>query len=417
MSLASLVAPNNHRTSWFGAQGAGTNKHKPLTDFRIRRASIQSKAGGKPQDPVKGKDSVDSSADSASLTGYGEYTSTTQRCDFCSTRNLSDADVVPENTASSFISKQDNSRPSSISRSLPSPLPKKRGSLLVAASDVLGFRFGRRRKSVRQPPMPIMLPDVIEITAPRHDDEVEERERLRDAAAQSIGLDPILMSTEVGVKGAEEEREASINDHHDQEDLGGARTFDNIPTDGRYPDSSMSETMKIQTITGSLRKSSLQAYKPSRSANIPDFPSTISTLADVIQGSSGLAKYYPPTSLRFFTLSRSWKSRFLVLSSSPSSGSSQGPTSSYLHLFRSSGVEEKELERLEINEESVVFVAEEDVGGRKNVVKVGGVDVSIPKEPNYTEGGRTMWFLQILDPPEAQKWITLIKSIILGQRY
>src|ERR1700685_1037210 len=72
-----------------------------------------------------------------------------------------------------------------------SHLKRSRGSILIQASDALNARFGRRRKTMRQPPpAPIILPGVMEICAPRHDGEVEERERLRDAAAQSIGLGP-----------------------------------------------------------------------------------------------------------------------------------------------------------------------------------------------------------------------------------
>lgn len=94
-----------------------------------------------------------------------------------------------------------------------------------------------------------------------------------------------------------------------------------------------------------------------------------------------------------------------------------GPSVSYLHLFKSAAGEEKELERLEINEDSVVFISEEEVGGRKHVVKVGGVDVgAMKKELNCEENGRTMWFLHIADQGEAQKWITAIKTVILGQR-
>lgn len=106
--------------------------------------------------------------------------------------------------------------------------------------------------------------------------------------------------------------------------------------------------------------------------------------------------------------------------SSPTLPSSRGqaPSVSYLHLFKSSGSEEKELERLEINEDSVVFVAEEEVGGRKGVIKVGGLDVgAFKKELNHEIGGRTMWFLQILNQTEAQKWIAAIKNTILGQRF
>jgi hypothetical protein len=96
----------------------------------------------------------------------------------------------------------------------------------------------------------------------------------------------------------------------------------------------------------------------------------------------------------------------------------QTPSVSHLHLFKSSGSEERELERLEINEDSVVFVADEEVGGRKGVVKVGGLDVgSFRKESNQDPGNRTMWLLQISNATEAQKWIAAIKTAILAQRY
>jgi hypothetical protein len=95
----------------------------------------------------------------------------------------------------------------------------------------------------------------------------------------------------------------------------------------------------------------------------------------------------------------------------------QAPMVSHLHIFKLSASEEREMERLEINEDSVVFVADEDVGGRKGVVKVGGVDVGPSrKEINQATGDQTMWFLQIADALEAQKWIAAIKVAILSQR-
>jgi hypothetical protein len=77
MSIAALVAPINRRTSWFTPQGAA-NKPKPVvaSDFRLHRGSVASgpRGGEKPtlKDPIKGKDSVDSSTDGASLTAYGQ---------------------------------------------------------------------------------------------------------------------------------------------------------------------------------------------------------------------------------------------------------------------------------------------------------------------------------------------------------
>lgn len=81
------------------------------------------------------------------------------------------------------------------------------------------------------------------------------------------------------------------------------------------------------------------------------------------------------------------------------------------------GPEEREIERLEINDDSVVYLSDEEVGGKRNVVKVGGVDVgAMKKELNSEEGGRTMWCLQIGDQAEAQRWIEGIKGAVLSQR-
>jgi hypothetical protein len=278
----------------------------------------------------------------------------------------------------------------------------------VAASDALGFKFGRRHKSIQYSPMPVILPDVIEISAPRRDEEVEERERLRDAAAQSIGLDPILMSREDSPKEKENELE----------DIEGFKTSESH-LDTRSPlDSSVSDATML-SLEEPRRKTSQYTHSRSNSSSmtIPAFPSSTSDLAEFTQISSTLFRYYPPTSLRLFSLSKHWKNRFLILSSPPSSSSSRGPAVSYLHLFKSSGTEEKELERLEINEDSVVFVAEEDVGSRKGVVKVGGMVVGALKKEHCQAKGQVMWFLQIVDPFEAQRWIAVIKNAVLGQRY
>ena len=125
-------------------------------------------------------------------------------------------------------------------------------------------------------------------------------------------------------------------------------------------------------------------------------------------------------------------------------------------------MDERELERLEINEDSVVYIAEGEVGGRRNVIKVGGMPRrkhQVLPSPTPSSGvveglgsrtssssmgsteentlesvssgsgsmnsadasvateGRAMWALQILDPEEAQAWIAAIKSAVLSQRY
>jgi len=95
---------------------------------------------------------------------------------------------------------------------------------------------------------------------------------------------------------------------------------------------------------------------------------------------------------------------------------------SYLHLFKSPSPFEKEIERLEINEDSVIFVSEDEVGGKKSgsVVKVGGRDVgAMRKDYVFQEDGRALWFLcmEELDIGERHRWIAGIKNAVLGQRY
>ena len=145
---------------------------------------------------------------------------------------------------------------------------------------------------------------------------------------------------------------------------------------------------------------------------------------------------------------------------------------SYLHMFKSSSPDEREIERLEINEESAVYVADGEVGGRKCVVKVEGVlrrrpltsgsshsgshfgggggsahghgfggtgagagaggsggsgtgNVAGGKEawahaedgPAGSEEGRTTWIVQIVDGEESSGWVGAVKGVVLNQRY
>lgn len=322
-----------------------------------------------------------------------------------------------------------SSRPSTAD---PTTTRKTRGSLLVAASDALGFKFGRRKQPARQPPMPIILPDVIEIRAPRRDEEAEERNRLRDMAFQSIGIElkSEIHSLDDNVQEEDEEEHVDENGaglsgtpEIEDRDLVHVRTWDtvsNLVT--RSPlDSSASLHMSSSAVPNRYRSGSLLAHSRTNSvtlASVPSFPTTFAALTQFKQSATMLHKFYPSSSLRIFAMSKNWRNRCMVLSSPTALVTrNSAPPVSYLHLFKASSGDDKEMERLEINEDSVVFVAEEDVGGRKHVVKVGGVDVgALKKELNHEEGGRTMWFLHITDPAEAQKWINVIKTAILGQR-
>jgi hypothetical protein len=304
----------------------------------------------------------------------------------------------------------------SLAHTTKSSIKRSRGSLLVAASDVLNFKFGRRRKSIIREPTPIFLPEVIEISAPRRDEEMEERERLRDMAAKSIGLGPVLLEDSHA-----EQETSSYGKHPEVED---ELDRDELPSREFNSNRTSHISVKISPPPTQRRRPGSIGHQSSSLSDlpappcVPAFPTTPKALFGSIQTSSTLPKYYPPPSLRIFMLSKHWKSRFMVLSSAPTVPSRPAAANlSYLHLFKTSGNDEMELERLAINEDSIVYMAEGEAGGRKHVVKIGGVDVgAMKRELNHEEGGRTVWFLQIKDPAESQKWIAMIKNSVLSQR-
>ncbi|PBK74709.1 hypothetical protein ARMSODRAFT_1080402 [Armillaria solidipes] len=320
-----------------------------------------------------------------------------------------------------------NQAPLSYSSELPgsprspptSPSRRSRGSLLIVASDALGLKFGRRRKSIRQTPMPIILPGVIEISAPRPDAELEERQQLRDAAAQAIGLTSSLLQPDPPPPPLDEE-EPDQTERQEFLIQSEARTAESAVAP-RSPQHSAFSLPVSTPFLARTQPASMLTHSRSNSIApipIPPFPSSPAALSQFVQASASLPKYYAPPSLRIFALSKQWRSRYLVLSSPAMHvTTNSSPTVSYLHLFKTSNGEDKEVERLEINEDSVVFMAEEEVGGRKHVIKVGGVDVgALKKDLNPEEGGRTMWFLQIVNQAESQRWITNIKQLIFSQR-
>ncbi|KZT64945.1 hypothetical protein DAEQUDRAFT_814649 [Daedalea quercina L-15889] len=235
-------------------------------------------------------------------------------------------------------------------------LPKRaRGSLLMAAS---GLSFVRQKSKSKKPPAPVaqspfVFSEVIEISAPHKDDDDEERDRLRDAAAQSIGLDPVLLA-----------EERSLSEPEVPEDT---RTGSSTPT-------------------------------PAPPSELPGFPSTRSALEPFVQLTGRMAKHYPAPSLLKLALARQWKYRVLVLTSA-----AQG--SACLHVFKTGVPDERELERQYVCVDTVVFVAEEDVGGRRGVIRVG-----------RTDSTGTDMALHMADSAQAQEWIAAIKQAVLNQR-
>ncbi|KDR82698.1 hypothetical protein GALMADRAFT_46409, partial [Galerina marginata CBS 339.88] len=386
----------------------GMNVKKNTDQPFVTRSRSHSKSTDKGKEPIRGPNAE-------------------IECSYVLTTNAGKEHYVPHYNGVSSYPSHDKTRPATTDGNI-NGRSKFRGSLLIAASDALGFKFGRRRPSIRQPPMPIILPDVIEISASHHDEEVEERNRLKQMAAEAIGLGPFMVSPDTPQSyedSTEEEEPNHTPESLDMQRLGYGHNSGSVPNVmGRSPHgSSLSVTMPSQQPTpgGRFRSGSMLTHRHSNSmtlAPIPQFPSTVGALTSFKQSVGVFPKYYPPSSLRIFALSKNWKNRYLILSSPATLVTrGQGPAVSYLHLFKSSNRDEKELERLEINEDSVVFVSEEEVGGRRHVIKVGGADVgAMKKEYTHEEGGHTMWLLQIPDQAEAQSWITNIKNAILGQR-
>ncbi|KAF9468604.1 hypothetical protein BDZ94DRAFT_1245818 [Collybia nuda] len=378
---------------------------------RSRRSSTHSRANDKGKEPVYGNDSAEGST-SPTSSGFGANS-------FSPSSYIASSSLIPYDSSMASTSGERSKK-------------TQRGSILGAASDALGFKFGRRRPTIREPPMPIILPGVMEIKAPGLDEEMEERNRLRDIAAISIGIKDVLKlddnSLEESVEETGEEQAEGVVtpvlgdlDARNSPNIMAWETLSN-PTRSLHGSShSIANVSSLAFTTTRHRSGSVLAHSRTNSATlapVPAFPVNLATLNQFKQAAISLQKYYPSSSLRIFALSKNWRSRFMVLSAPTAlTPRESGPPVSYLHLFKSAGGDEKEVERLAINEDSVVFVAEEDVGGRKHVVKVGGIDVgALKKEWNHEDGGRTMWFLHITDPAEAQKWISSIKNAILGQR-
>lgn len=351
-------------------------------------------------------------------------------------------------------------------------------SKTFSISSPLGF-FSRRRKSIQTPsprPSDYALGEVIEIgPEPDHrqendtnaTDEDEERERLRDAAAQALGLG--LGRDGLGTPESPEEVDVAQN-------IVTSYVLDPIPP---MPPLTALAPSPPSLVSLSHSQTQLVHSAPSTPPTVPPYPSTLSSLRPFIQTSSSLFKYHPSSHFLALTLNRrakQWKIHFVILTSpSPAKSNTHDPLAnahgdythalnaemytdvqqtlngdlvplpstrhSYLHLFKSASPapEELEMDRLEINEDSVVFTAEVEIAGQRDVVKVGGRDLrkntvasggasfkstgsswhgslKAENEANVEEMGRTMWLLKMVDDPERQRWIGQIRSAIFTQR-
>ena len=308
-------------------------------------------------------------------------------------------------------------------------------------------------------------------------DEDEERERLRDAAAQALGLglgrdSPATLDPTI----EDAEQKSSITSRSTNPYI-----LDPIPRIPPFTSLSHSPPSLVSLPNSHSQMTPSIAPTVSASSDIvPPYPSSLAALKPYIQTSAPIFKYHPPSGFLALTLNRrakQWKLHYVVLTSPPPAKSNShdlpsnthaglmqrsnremplrndvlqvsnvdlmplpGTRHSHLHLFKSASPapEEVEIDRLEINEDSVAFAAEVEIAGKRDVVKVGGRDVrthvgsggasmkstgssrrgstKADKEVNVEEMGRTMWLLKMADGPKMQQWIGMIKSAIFMQR-
>jgi hypothetical protein len=388
-----------------------------LSTPRIRTSSVHSKGKKSERTPTDGV-----------VTVYGESQQHSHRVPILIVGTDLDTYSDQPNGSNATFSTTENSLRSAHPEL--ASLPKRsRNSFFGAASDALTFKKFAKKKKAPSPPQAIFLPEVIEITSRNNrggaiaDTEEEERERLRDAAAQSIGLDLGIMSEKI----------ATLDDESEDEmEHGEYLASTSIEVDEDPPYSLAFEPARSQSQFSHRRRAGSVAHSTCHNRtgsgsitlpSVPIFPTTVSGLEPFTQLSAALPKHYPAPSLLKFSLSKQWKNRYIIMTSPAQAVAYNRPTSaptvSYLHLFKSRGALEKEIERMEINEDSVVFVNEnnEEIAGRKSVLRVGGVDCgAVRKIHNLEENGRTMWLLQVTDSQELQKWITAVKNSVLSQR-
>ncbi|KAI5121394.1 hypothetical protein M0805_003166 [Coniferiporia weirii] len=319
----------------------------------------------------------------------------------------------------------------------------------------------------------------ISIRDEEEENERRERERLREAAAESIGISPLFRedaSSRLTGNDSTRFEDESLEGDGSKECNG--RSLDDDPAESlRNLDRSWtsingsmkpngfpngSQLQQLQTKENRHQRSSSLSgvatpttpsssnwplpplggppvlhvnsngrtlVSPAVQSQLPTFPSLLAPLDPFIWKTSTLLKHFPSSPLLILGFSRQWRTRFIVMTSPPQpksplvngfrpfASSERQRLVCHLHLFKSSAPDERELERLEINENSVVFVAEEEIAGKRSVVKVAGVDVGArKKESNTEESGQTTWLLSIADSSEAQNWIEILKSTVLDQR-
>ncbi|KAG2352915.1 hypothetical protein BDR07DRAFT_791075 [Suillus spraguei] len=293
-------------------------------------------------------------------------------------------------SGSTSISSQDSSLrypylyPAHQPKSTPkSPSPRKpRTSLL--------FSLVRKKTGstshVSQYSHPIIMPGVMEITRPySYVQEEEERERLRDAAAQSIGL-----------------VDYATNEHQEEDQVLASASHISLPSP----------------------PSPIPSPTPTLLPHLPPFPTTIASLGSRITLTGTFPKFCPSSSLLVYALAKQWKTRSIVLTTVASTASQ---TITHIHLFKSNISSSLELHRLPITQDTAIYVTEQSgpsmnstrtstfskrdsrSGARGSGGKSSGSVVAI-------EQGGIIWHFEMQDPSERQKWIGAIKGNCPGSK-
>ncbi|KIJ29668.1 hypothetical protein M422DRAFT_784245, partial [Sphaerobolus stellatus SS14] len=317
--------------------------------------------------------------------------------------------------------------------------------------------FARRRRSTQQPSVRQHQTDsageVIEIgpTGSVHSrreeidpsvNDDEERELLREAAAQALGLRSGASSSHLENSQEEEEDQLPTSIPNPTESkrsypystpvyLGAAES----------PSSLISLPTTHSHLVPSIAVSAPAAPMPD---GLPPFPAPFAALASYTQAKSLVLKYSPPPTflaISFNRRAKQWKLRYIIFTcpppnKRPPSGNARPHADflqgagvydplfgrhSHLHVFKSASPDpgELELDRLEIDEDSIIYISESEIAGKKDVLRVGG-RTAIPREGTgervLEEMGRSIWQVRFTDLHETQQWFSCVRSSVLQQR-
>ncbi|KAF8339610.1 uncharacterized protein EI90DRAFT_3117419 [Cantharellus anzutake] len=264
-----------------------------------------------------------------------------------------------------------------------------------------------------QPPRVVSAPTIYQSPGPpggslhsasADDDEVLET--LREAAAKSIGI--------------------------------------TLPTDELFPGNRVSfgdppsETKTVKQRSGGVRfqepgdSRGYSASFPISVEAVPPFPCLFSLIESRIGFTSTVSKYCAPPPLVTLlgstkSTARHWKPRHLALTSVTTLGPNSTKDEAvyirtdYLHLFKGSSPNDREVDRLLLTGNSAATLPDEqdNLWDRQCVIKVNGYHAKVVKqdeEGTFIPQGEMVWLLQCPDSHNMQKWLVSIRNAVLNHR-